>query len=286
MTATSQSTEGTAERSLVALGRSCLQIADPTAKAQRSRLALALAETAVPAVTEFDRQQVWPQSPTRTTRPVLVEPRDLPRRSSHSASGRIALFHALAHIELNAIDLAWDVAGRFAGASELGDESARFVRDWTRIAAEEAGHFLLLQAHLRSLGAAYGELPAHGGLWDAAETTANDLAARLAIVPLVHEARGLDVTPALIGSLKQAGDAKGAACLEIIYRDEIGHVRCGMHWFERVCRARSLEPISAFAALVRRYHSGTLKPPFNGEGRAAAGVPPALYEQLARVSGS
>lgn len=210
--------------------------------------------------------------PARPLRPELRPPRDMPkRRNFGSPAGRIALLHALAHIELNAIDLAWDIIARFA-APETPRE---FFDDWVDVAAEEAEHFALLNDRLRALGSAYGELPAHDGLWEAAATTAHDLLARLAIVPLVLEARGLDVTPEMILRLERGGDLASAAILRRIYQDEIGHVAVGARLFERLCRQRGLNPEAAFHDNVRRYFTGALKPPFNREARDIAGMPAA-----------
>jgi uncharacterized ferritin-like protein (DUF455 family) len=216
--------------------------------------------------------------PARPARPVLLPAREMPkRRNFGSPAVRIALLHALAHIELNAIDLAWDILARF---SETGLPRG-FYDDWVGVAAEEAEHFALLAERLAALGAAYGELPAHDGLWEAAASTAHDLLARLAVVPLVLEARGLDVTPEMILRLERAGDAASAAVLQRIYRDEIGHVAVGMRWFEWLCRRRGLNPAAAFHDCVRRHFTGALKPPFNAEARSAAGFPPEYYEPLA-----
>jgi uncharacterized ferritin-like protein (DUF455 family) len=199
------------------------------------------------------------------------------RRAGGSPAGRIALLHALAHIELNAIDLAWDIVARFAG----DDLPRAFCDDWVAIAAEEAEHHALLAARLAAFGAAYGDLPAHDGLWQAAEATAHDLLARLAIVPLVLEARGLDVTPAMIERLDRFGDVESAAVLRRIYADEIGHVATGMRWFAFLCAQRAEEPAATYQTLVRRYFKGTLKAPFNDSGRAAAGFASAFYAPLA-----
>jgi uncharacterized ferritin-like protein (DUF455 family) len=219
-----------------------------------------------------------PSRPARPARPGLLPPRAMPkRRNFGSLAGRLALLHALAHIELNAIDLAWDLVARFGDPALPG----AFFDDWVEVAAEEAAHFGLLADRLRALGAAYGDLPAHDGLWEAAAATAHDLAARLVIVPLVLEARGLDVTPAMIGRLERAGDAASAAILERIYRDEIGHVAAGVRWFRYCCGARGSDPQAAFRETVRRYFSGALKPPFNCAAREKAGLPAAYYQALA-----
>ena len=220
--------------------------------------------------------------PARPLRPVLLPPRDMPRRRNFgSPAGRSALLHALAHIELNAIDLAWDIIARFQDPG-LPRE---FYDDWVDVAAEEAEHFALLGDRLAALGIMYGDLPAHDGLWEAAAATAHDLLARLAIVPLVLEARGLEVTPEMIARLERAGDATSAALLRRIYRDEIGHVAAGVRWFENLCRRRGLDPEAVFHDRVRRYFSGTLKPPFNREAREAAGLPRRWYEMISVEAG-
>jgi uncharacterized ferritin-like protein (DUF455 family) len=216
-----------------------------------------------------------PERPARPVLPLLRPPREMPRRRVGPGSkGRIALYHALAHIELNAIDLAWDLIARFTGEGL----PRAFHDDWVRVAAEEAKHFTLLDARLTALGAAYGDLPAHGGLWEAAQETARDLLARLAVVPLVLEARGLDVTPGLIAKLEAVGDTQGAAALRVIYEEEIGHVAAGKRWFDCLCRRRGLEPDQAWPALVRRHFKGALKPPFNQAARQRAGLAPAFYQ--------
>ncbi len=202
----------------------------------------------------------------------------MPRRRVNSApAGRIALLHALAHIELNAIDLAWDMVSRFA-APWL---PRAFIDDWVRVGDEEAAHFTMLAARLRDLGVAYGDLPAHDGLWESARATAHDLAARLAIVPLVLEARGLDVTPAMAAKLRAAGDFASADILDIVYREEIGHVAIGRRWFAFVCATRGTEPAAAWQSLVARHFKGRLKRPFNIAGRHAAGLPESWYEPIA-----
>jgi uncharacterized ferritin-like protein (DUF455 family) len=221
-----------------------------------------------------------PDRPARPARPLLCRPREMPRRKgSGNAEKRIALLHALAHIELNAIDLAWDMVARF-GRSEL---PRAFLDDWVRVGDEEALHFSLLQARLGDLGAGYGDLPAHDGLWQAAIETAHDLLARLAVVPLVLEARGLDVTPATVASLRRGGDDASADILGIIYRDEIGHVAIGKRWFDHVAQCRGLDPRTTWQDLVRTHFKGRLKPPFNAEARDAAGFSAAFYGSLAET---
>ena len=219
-----------------------------------------------------------PDRPARPTLPELKAPRDMKRRrGAGSEAGRIALLHALAHIELNAIDLAWDMLARF-GTPDLPRD---FHHDWLSVAAEEAEHHALLAARLGVLGASYGDLPAHDGLWEAAQATASDLLARLAIVPLVLEARGLDVTPAMIERLQRAGDDASAGVLQVIYDEEIGHVATGMRWFRWECACRAVVPEATYRALVRQHFKGALKPPFNASARTAAGFTPEFYEGLA-----
>jgi uncharacterized ferritin-like protein (DUF455 family) len=222
-----------------------------------------------------------PSRPARPERPVVCPPKEMPkRRAFGSPAGRIALLHALAHIELNAVDLAWDLVARFC------DEALPrgFYDDWVGVAAEETRHFELLVGRLADFGARYGDLPAHDGLWEAAAATADDLLARLAVVPLVLEARGLDVTPDMVERLERVGDAQSASILRLIYCDEIDHVAAGVRWFDRLCHVRGLIPAETFRERVRRYFRGELKPPFNREARAAAGFPACYYEPLLRVA--
>lgn len=219
-----------------------------------------------------------PPRPARPARPELRPPRDMPkRRSAGATASRVALLHAIAHIELNALDLAWDLLARF-GTATL---PRSFHDDWLRVADEEATHHGLLADRLAHYGASYGDLPAHDGLWQAAEATSDDLLARLAVVPLVLEARGLDVTPAMITSLENSGDRDSAEVLKIIYRDEIGHVAIGRRWFDTICAERGLAPEAAYPDLVRRHFKGLLKRPFNTAARELAGLPVGFYEGLA-----
>ncbi len=248
-----------------------LSAADPAEKVRLTRSAarawraggLALGPTSMP-----------PDRPARPPRPTIVPPRLLAKRKIGAGpAGRIALLHAVAHIELNAIDLAWDLIARFAAP----DLPRAFADDWLGVAEEEAKHFALVAGRLAELGAAYGDLPAHDGLWEAALATAHDLAARLAVAPLVLEARGLDVAPAMIARLRAAGDAASAEVLEVIYRDEIGHVAAGRKWFEYICARRGWRPEAAWRDLVRRHFKGGLKPPFNDDARRRAGFGPGYY---------
>ena len=223
-----------------------------------------------------------PPRPARPARPALLMPRDMPKRRSGGArASRVALLHALAHIELNALDLAWDLIARF-GTEAL---PRSFYDDWLIVADEEATHHGLLAARLDHFQAGYGDLPAHDGLWQAAETTAHDLLARLAIVPLVLEARGLDVTPVMIASLDKAGDTASADVLRVIYRDEIGHVAIGRRWFDALCAERGVEAEATYQDLVRRHFKGRLKRPFNTAARDEAGLPAGFYEGLAGEDG-
>jgi uncharacterized ferritin-like protein (DUF455 family) len=219
-----------------------------------------------------------PLRPARPERPPLLPPKLMPRRRNFgSPAGRIALLHAVAHIELNAIDLGWDIVARFRGEAL----PRQFFTDWAGVAADEARHFGWLSVRLAELGRHYGELPAHDGLWEAAAVTSDDLLARLAVVPLVLEARGLDVTPQIAVRLERAGDWQSAKLLRHILADEIGHVAVGVRWFERICRARGVDAETSFRDAVRRCFKGDLKPPFNREARSAAGFPPDYYEPLA-----
>ena len=244
---------------------------DPAAKTAASlALAAAWAAGALPVGDACRRRG----RPGRSAR-LLRAPREMPkRRNFGSAAGRTALLHALAHIELNAIDLGWDIVARFAGEAP----PRGFFDDWVGVAAEEAGHFALLAARLADFGAHYGDLPAHDGLWEAAAATGDDLLARLAVVPLVLEARGLDVTPQMIERLERAGDDRSAAILRHIYQQEIGHVAAGVRWFEQLCRERGLVPEEVFRERVARCFKGALKPPFNHAARNAAGLAPRYYQ--------
>jgi len=198
---------------------------------------------------------------------MLLHPGAMPKRGRGSAHGRLALIHALAHIEFVAIDLALDAAGRFG--AEMGRE---FVDDWLGVAADEAMHFALLARRLRTLGSFYGAMPAHDGLWEAARDTAHDVAARLAIVPMVLEARGLDVTPGAITKFANAGDERTARILQRILDDEIRHVRFGTKHFVDVCQKRSESPPAAWKRLVAQHFHGAVKPPFNDSARDQAGL--------------
>jgi uncharacterized ferritin-like protein (DUF455 family) len=263
--------------SLAEAACSVLAAADPALKASLTRsIAEAWRSGEIAAVGAAS----LPERPARPERPPLLAPREMPKRGYAGDAGRIALIHALAHIELNAIDLAWDIVARFT-ADDLPDA---FYDDWVQVALDEALHFDMLNRLLADLGSEYGALPAHDGLWQAATKTADDVLARLAVVPMTLEARGLDTTPATAERLRRNGDAATADALEVIYRDEIAHVAAGCRWFKHVCGARGLDPARHFAALLRRLFPGGLKPPFNHEARAEAGFPRAWYEAAAARS--
>lgn len=212
--------------------------------------------------------------PGRPASPRLAHPRELPKRRLNTVEGRAALLHALAHIEFNAVNLAWDAVCRFAGMPEA------FYRDWASVANEEALHFQLLRGRLQALGCDYGDFPGHDGLWTMALQTRADPLLRMALVPRVLEARGLDVTPGIMQRLREAGDADSVAVLEIILRDEIGHVAIGTRWFRHVCAQRGLEPRVTFRELLREYMSGRIKGPFHREAREQAGFSAAEMDDL------
>lgn len=204
-------------------------------------------------------------APGRPERPLLVAPAAVPQRKLTTPEGHGALVHAIAHIEFNAINLALDAAWRFQ------DMPAHYVNDWLRVAREEAYHFTLLRERLREIGFDYGDFLAHNGLWDAAERTRHDVLVRMALVPRILEARGLDVTPAIQAKLSQIGDVKTVAVLDIIYRDEIGHVEIGNRWFTWLCDQRALDPLETFRRLLHEYDVNALRGPFNWPARLQAG---------------
>ncbi|MGY1488362.1 ferritin-like domain-containing protein [Methylobacillus pratensis] len=203
--------------------------------------------------------------PGRPGKPELVSPLLLERRSMRTAEGRAALIHALAHIEFNAVNLALDAVWRFAGMPP------QYYADWLKIAAEEALHFTMLHAHLQGLGYRYGDFTGHDSLWEMVAKTSDDVLARMALVPRTLEARGLDASPPLRAKLAQAGDLEAAAILDILLRDEIGHVAIGNRWYGWLCEQRGLEPISTYARLTAQYQAPKLRGPFNFPARRAAG---------------
>ncbi len=219
-------------------------------------------------VAAVDSAQVFAepaQLPCRPQRPELFAVLKRPQRSVHTVDGRAGLLHALAHIELNAVDLALDIVWRFPGMPES------FYVDWAVVAQEEARHFELLATHLATLGYGYGDFPAHSGLWDMAEKTRGDLLARLAIVPRTLEARGLDASPPVRDKLLSAGDRRGAEILDIILHDEIGHVATGNRWYRWLCHERGLDPAATYTALAVQYAVPRQRGPFNLAARRAAG---------------
>lgn len=247
-----------------------LQTADPAAKVMAARHAARQWRLGRLAH-EFG--ETMPEMPARPAHPVLMRPRDMPRRGTGtSIPRRVALIHALAHIEFVAIDLAFDMIGRFG--AQFPPE---FTDDWMRVGAEEAMHFVLLDRRLRAMDCFYGALPAHDGLWDSAKSTAHDVSARLAIVPMVLEARGLDVTPETVERFKRQGDETTARVLNRIYRDEINHVFFGTKWFEFACRRHNRPPHDHWKGLVKLHFKGGLKPPFNDSARRTAGLTQEYY---------
>lgn len=254
--------------------RSALVERDPRAKAMAARK---VARDWRLGRLAFAFEVEMPDVPGRPDAPELLPPAMMPKRGKGgSQRGRIALWHSLAHIEFVAIDLALDMAGRFGG--EMGRE---FVGDFLSVAADEAMHFALIDRHLHGLGSGYGALPAHNGLWNAAHDTRHDVAARLAVVPMVLEARGLDVTPAMLERVRSAGDERGARILERIIDDEIRHVRFGAKHFAAIAERMDAAMDELWKSLVSRHFRGTLKPPFNDSARVAAGLPRDLYSGVA-----
>ena len=239
----------------------CMSV--PAEKAEATRALFA--DIGQQAIDPFTRLEDPGHLPGRPARPKLVAPKDVPTRSAFTLEGRAALLHAISHIEFNAINLALDAVWRFAGMPE------QFYRDWLRVASEEALHFTLLREHLQSLGFDYGDFDAHDGLWLMTQRTSHDVVARMALVPRTLEARGLDATPPMQAKFARAGDTRAVAILDIILRDEIGHVAIGNHWYRWLCERDGLEPVSLYAELVERHQAPRLRPPFNVGAREAAG---------------
>lgn len=255
---------GRPRQSIAEAAADCLATADPTEKVKKTRETLE----------RWNRGDLAPGAPSgwqpldtpgRPARPALVSPRELPKRKLTNEHGRASLVHAVAHIEFNAINLAWDAVQRFSAMPDA------FQNDWTRVAAEEAEHFQLMRERLQTLGCDYGDLPAHDGLWDMARRTAGDVLERMALVPRVLEARGLDVTPGMIERLEAVGDDDTAQRLGVILRDEIGHVAIGNHWFKTLCAARGLPAHSTSLGLVKRHLRGEIRCPLNHQDRLRAG---------------
>ncbi|HLU80334.1 MAG TPA: ferritin-like domain-containing protein [Burkholderiaceae bacterium] len=250
-----------------------LSVTEPEAKCEAVR--------AMQAIVKLDadvRLAAPANLPGRPPRPELVVPSQVPRRSMASQEGRASLLHALAHIEFNAINLALDILWRFPGMPDA------FYVDWYKVAFEEAEHFSMLAQRLQSLGFAYGDFPAHNGLWEMAEKTRSDILARIALVPRTLEARGLDVSPAIRQRLMQAGDAESAALLDIILRDEVGHVAIGNHWYNWLCAQRQIDPVDTYERLALEYRAPRLRGPFNLEARREAGFNERELASLQRMA--
>jgi uncharacterized ferritin-like protein (DUF455 family) len=261
-------------KDLFSAARACLEAASPDDK---PALTLAMAEAFTRGELPILQDAPPPAPigmPGRPARPRLVHPRDLPRRGFGTDEGRAAFLHAVAHIEFNAIDLAWDAVYRFRGMPHA------YYADWVQVAHDEARHFQMLRARLRDFGHDYGDFDAHNGLWEMAQKTAHDGLARMALVPRVLEARGLDVTPGMIDKLRALGDADTAAILEVILREEVGHVAAGSRWYRWHCERAGVEPRARFRELLRQYASGVLHGPFNTQARLQAGFDPEELESL------
>jgi uncharacterized ferritin-like protein (DUF455 family) len=250
-----------------------LQCRDPDLKACGTR--------ALDLAAPLGADEAWPEPPGlpgRPERPALVAHTRLKPRSAMSREGRATLLHALAHIELNAIDLGLDIVWRYPGLPEA------FYRQWLQVAREEALHFELLRDHLARLGFGYGDFDAHDGLWQMAERTRHDLLARLALVPRTLEARGLDASPAVKAKLLAAGDVRGGEILDIILRDEIGHVAVGNHWYRWLCAQRGVDAHDTYAALAREHGAPRPRGPFNLDARRAAGFDEAELAALGTIA--
>jgi len=250
----------------------CLQQAEPE---QKRHCVAELVEAWHGNVLDTETAPLEPiGQPGRPERPQLVSPRDLPRRKLTSPEGHAALIHSICHIEFNAINLALDAVYRFR------DLPTDFYTDWLRVAKEEAYHFGLLRDHLRSLGHDYGDFDAHNGLWEMAVDTAHDPMIRMALVPRVLEARGLDVTPGIMHKLAEIGDEQAVEILKIIQRDEVGHVEIGTRWFRYLCEQRKLEPEQTFRNLLSQYMKGSIKGPLDRKARRQAGFTEAELDYL------
>jgi len=264
--------------SLFARLQLALAESDPEAKAGQ---AIAIAEAIRNGLLAIEDQAQAPDriaDPGRPVKPALVLPREVPSRGLGTVEGRAALLHAVAHIEFNAINLALDAAYRFRGMPR------QFYLDWTGVAADEARHFRLLRARLAALGFHYGDFPAHNGLWEMARKSAHSCLARMALVPRLLEARGLDVTPGMIARFRALGDADSVAVLATILEEEVGHVAIGSRWFGWCCEREGLDPADTFLQLLRDVAKGALRGPFNLEARRAAGFDEAEMSRLAELA--
>ena len=243
----------------------CLLLADPDTKVTAAGALHADWQQGLVPLPDSTEPALPIAAPGRPEKPLLVSPQSVPRRSAGTPAGHAALIHALAHIEFNAINLALDAAYRFQGLPR------DYYADWLQVAFEEACHFRLLREHLRNLGHDYGSFSAHDGLWEMAVKTAHDPLHRMALVPRLLEARGLDASPAIITKLRNIGDVRGAEILEIILRDEIGHVRVGNRWYEYFCAQRGVNPADEFQKLLKQYGASKPRPPFHKKARQQAG---------------
>jgi len=252
-----------------------LSLADPAAKADAARALYASLDGATVIDAEAILDEPASPLPGRPSLPRLVSAVDVPRRSPFTTEGRAALLHAVTHIEFNAINLALDAAWRFPGMPEA------YYRDWLQVASEEALHFSLLRTHLNSLGHDYGDFDAHDGLWSMTDKTRHDIVARMALVPRTLEARGLDATPPMQAKLRKAGDLRAVEILDVILRDEVGHVAIGNRWYRWLCQRDGLDPLALYDELVVRYEAPRPRPPFNDEARTAAGF---TREEIAALS--
>ena len=250
---------------LQSAAHACLAATTIEAKLSRTRAAVDAFECGSLSLDRGPRRIEPIGMPGRPPLPRLVPARALPRRGFGTPQGLAAFVHAIAHIEFNAIDLAWDAVYRFDGLPD------GYYADWVAVAGDEARHFTLLRARLAELGHDYGDFDAHHGLWEMAEKTADDVLARMALVPRVLEARGLDVTPGMIARLRALGDTRTVGILEVILREEIAHVAAGSRWFRWCCAQRGVEPAPTFIALLTEYARDVMRGPFNVEARCAAG---------------
>ena len=260
-------------RTLSEAAASILETSNPAAKVKLSHDTVKAWQSG--AITSVGSTAL-PDRPPSPDAPALLPMAQMRKRPKGSMEGRAAFIHAIAHIEFTAINLAWDIVGRFHTITL----PTSFYDDWVMVAYDEVVHFCLLQDRLGDLGYVYGDFPAHDGLWDAAQSTADDVLARLAIIPMVLEARGLDTTPKAIAGLEAAGDQRTADLMAMIGREEIPHVRAGVRWFEFVCNQKSLEPVSTFHRILAKRFKGKLKPPFNHEMRQEAGMKRAYYDPI------
>ncbi|MFK5947408.1 MAG: ferritin-like domain-containing protein [Methylococcales bacterium] len=255
------------------LAESCLHQTEAGSKIATTHKAIKMLERG-----ELSFKSTEPIKPISLTRfpnqPQLLSPRDMPKRSVNSPLGKVAFFHALAHIEFVAIYLAWDILYRFRGLPN------KFYQDWLRVADEEAQHFTLIRSYLLEMGADYGELPAHSGLWEHAEETSIDVLDRLALVPRCMEARGLDVTPQMIEKFNRQGDNKSVVLLTKILEDEIEHVKLGSYWFKTICQQRGINHEEKYVELIEKFYVGKPKGPFNRELRIIAGFSNAEIDWL------